>query len=109
MRYSFGVKAATKTDAVLAAESAFKAKVLATQLAHAKDEAQAANRAKSAFLANMSHEIRTPLNAVIGLTHLIRRDTWKPEKRRGKASFFVATFCPFCGEKYADDSVERAA
>jgi PAS domain S-box-containing protein len=36
--------------------------------------AETANRAKSAFLANMSHEIRTPLNAIIGLTHLLRRD-----------------------------------
>ncbi|MFZ2267159.1 MAG: ATP-binding protein [Azonexus sp.] len=44
------------------------------ELAVAKEHAERASRAKSAFLANMSHEIRTPLNAVIGLTHLIRRD-----------------------------------
>lgn len=41
------------------------------ELAEARDQAMAANRAKSEFLANMSHEIRTPLNAVIGLTHLL--------------------------------------
>ncbi len=35
------------------------------------EEANEANRAKSAFLANMSHEIRTPLNAVIGMTELV--------------------------------------
>ncbi|HEX6722136.1 MAG TPA: PAS domain-containing protein [Burkholderiaceae bacterium] len=40
-----------------------------------RDKAQAAGRAKSAFLANMSHEIRTPMNAIIGLTHLMQRDT----------------------------------
>jgi two-component system sensor histidine kinase/response regulator len=40
-----------------------------------RDKAQAATRAKSAFLANMSHEIRTPMNAIIGLTHLMQRDT----------------------------------
>jgi PAS domain S-box-containing protein len=44
-----------------------------TQLAAAKEAAEAASIAKSAFLANMSHEIRTPLNAITGMAHLIRR------------------------------------
>ena len=38
-------------------------------------QAESATLAKSAFLANMSHEIRTPMNAIIGLTHLMARDT----------------------------------
>ncbi|WP_066339511.1 response regulator [Azohydromonas lata] len=51
---------------------------LHARLAQRAEEAESANRAKSAFLANMSHEIRTPLNAVIGLTHLLRRDQPTP-------------------------------
>ncbi len=40
----------------------------------AREQAEAANRTKSAFLANMSHELRTPLNAVIGYTEMLEED-----------------------------------
>lgn len=45
-----------------------------SELEEARKHADAANAAKSAFLANMSHEIRTPLNAILGLTHLVRKE-----------------------------------
>jgi signal transduction histidine kinase len=50
------------------------------ELATALDEANAANRAKTAFLANMSHELRTPLNAVMGMSYLLRRSSLTPHQ-----------------------------
>jgi signal transduction histidine kinase len=48
------------------------------ELAGAKDEAEAANRAKTEFLANMSHELRTPLNAIIGFAEMMQRQSFGP-------------------------------
>jgi signal transduction histidine kinase/DNA-binding NarL/FixJ family response regulator len=42
------------------------------ELEAARDEAERANRAKTAFLANVSHEVRTPMNAVLGFSEMLR-------------------------------------
>ncbi|MBR0403643.1 MAG: response regulator [Eggerthellaceae bacterium] len=64
-------------------------KEMLSRLAHqreslnaALEEANQANKAKTAFLSNMSHEIRTPMNAIIGLNNIALNDpTISPQTR----------------------------
>jgi len=47
-----------------------------------KDQANQANRAKSAFLAMMSHELRTPMNGVLGMAHVLNRTPLNAEQQK---------------------------
>ena len=55
------------------------------------EQAEAANKAKSAFLANMSHEIRTPMNAILGFGQLLEREAQLPPRDRDRLGKILAS------------------
>jgi signal transduction histidine kinase len=70
------VRTFTDVTASVAAEAALIG--ARDEAERAREEAEAANRAKSDFLSRMSHELRTPLNAILGFAQLLQADAADP-------------------------------
>jgi PAS domain S-box-containing protein len=75
-------KEGVKIGAVVSMHDVTLQKMAEASLIHARDAAEAANRAKSVFLANMSHELRTPLNAILGFSELMAQDATISTKQK---------------------------
>ena len=75
------IRRADQVGTVVACADITEVKHISDELMAAKNEAEAANEAKSTFLASMSHEVRTPLNGIMGMSTLLSGTELNPEQR----------------------------
>lgn len=75
------IRDAPEVGTVVVLSDITEIKRISEELSYAKDEAEAANEAKSTFLASMSHEIRTPLNGIMGMSALLNGTKLTAEQR----------------------------
>jgi signal transduction histidine kinase/CheY-like chemotaxis protein len=81
-RLSDGRILAIHRDLTEMVEREEKLKMARAESERARDEAEAANQAKSTFLATMSHEMRTPMNGVVGTAELLEREPLNERQKR---------------------------
>ncbi len=75
------------------------------QLAHAKQLAEAANRAKTEFLTRVSHELRTPLHGILGMLNLVKKTSLNKSQRR---SIHLANQASKTLQRLVDDLLDVA-
>ncbi len=75
-----------RISAILDKDGAYRGAIFnlvdVTSLVKAQQQAEDANRAKSAFIANVSHEIRTPMNGILGFAELLQSSELDQDQRR---------------------------